>query len=103
MCACPSAKAGAQGHRYRLAALGSRFRVAFARTTLPLIGSTPVERRHHVLGEPAQLLLELVGGQALGPVDHEILEPRIFRLDRLDAVDDVRRRSAEPRLLLYAI
>src|SRR6516162_6802859 len=65
--------------------------------------STAVERRHHVLGEPTQLLLEFVRRQPLGPMDHEILEPRVFRLDRLDAVDDVCRRAAEPRFLLYPI
>src|SRR3954454_11080081 len=47
---------------------------------LPLL-----ERRHHVLGEPAELLLELGWAQALSPVNHEVLEARIFRLDRLDA------------------
>ena len=34
-----------------------------------------LEGRHHVTREPAQLLLELLGRQSLGPVDHEILEP----------------------------
>src|SRR5712664_4250334 len=65
--------------------------------------SRPIERGHHVAGEPAELLLELVGRQALGPVDHEILEPRVFRLDRLDAVDDLRRRPTEPGFLFYAV
>src|SRR5262249_61211543 len=37
------------------------------------------------------------------PVNHEVLEARIFRLDRLDAVDDMLRRAAEPRVLVYAV
>src|SRR6516162_5414518 len=36
-------------------------------------------------------------------MDHEILEARIFCLDRLDAVDHMRRRSAKPRLLLHPV
>src|SRR5882724_3131635 len=64
--------------------------------------SPPLERRHHVLGEPAQLLLEFLRPDAFGPVDHEVLEAGIFRLDRLDALDDVLRRAAEPGLLLHA-
>src|SRR6516165_4468069 len=36
-------------------------------------------------------------------MDHEILEPRVFRLDRFDAVDYLRRRAAEPRFLLYPV
>ena len=43
--------------------------------------ASTTKRRHHVLGEPAQLLLEFLGRQTFGPVDHEILKPRIFRLD----------------------
>src|SRR5262249_58683779 len=58
---------------------------------------------HHVAGEPAQLLLELLGPQALGPMDHEILEAGVFRLDRFDAVDDMRGRAAEPSLLFYTV
>src|SRR5215831_8505648 len=61
------------------------------------------ERGHHVTREPPELLLELLGPEPLGPVDHEVLEPRILRLDRADAVDDVRGRAAEPRLLLDAL
>src|SRR5712664_3831961 len=61
------------------------------------------ERGHHLAREPAELFLELLGRQALGPMDHEVLEPRIFRLDRLDAFDDVRGRAAEPRLLRDAL
>src|SRR5713226_3500555 len=61
------------------------------------------ESRHHVLGEPAQLLLEFLRGEALGPVDHEIFKPWIFGFDRFDAVDDLRWRTAEPRLLIDAI
>src|SRR5207302_925327 len=45
--------------------------------------------RHHFAREPAQLLLELARRQAFGPVDHEVLEAGILRLDRLDAVDHV--------------
>src|SRR5271163_4363177 len=71
-----------------------------------LIGSlcsTTVERRYDILGKPSELLFELLGGQSLGPVDHEILESRILRLDRFDPLDDLRRRPAEPSLLLNAI
>src|SRR5215831_15117283 len=63
-------------------------------------GSAHLERGHHVAREPAELFLELLDRQTLRPVDHEVLEPRILRRDRLDAVDHVRRRTAEPRLLL---
>src|SRR5207248_8839016 len=41
------------------------------------------------------------GRQPFGPMDHEILEAGVFRLDRFDTVDDLPRRAAEPRLLLY--
>ena len=58
------------------------------------------ERRHHVAGEPAELLLEFARRQALGPVDHVVLQAGILRLDRLDAVDHLAGRAAEPRLLL---
>src|SRR5579863_1909552 len=66
-------------------------------------GLAAVERRHHVAGEPAQLLGEFGRGQAFGPMDHEILEAGIARLDRLDPVDHVLRPAAEPRLLLYPL
>src|SRR5207253_11016741 len=61
---------------------------------------TTVERRDDILGEPPELLFELLGGQALGPVDHEILQARILCLDRFDPLDDLRRRATEPSLLL---
>src|SRR5207247_4260955 len=61
------------------------------------------ERRHHLAREQAELLLELLGREALGPVDHEVLEPGILRRDGLDPLDDVRRRAAEPGLLLDAV
>src|SRR5229473_3237117 len=61
------------------------------------------ESRHHVLGEPAQLLLEFLRGEALGPVDHEIFKPGIFGFDRFDAVDDLRWRTAEPGFLIDAV
>src|ERR1700729_3193387 len=61
------------------------------------------ERRHHVAGEPAQLFLELPRREALRPVDHVVLEARILRLDRLDAVDHLAGRATEPRLLLHAV
>src|SRR5262249_61970221 len=66
-------------------------------------GAASAKRRHHVLSEPAELLLELPRRDAFRPVNHEVLEARIFRLDRLDAVDDMLRRAAEPRLLVYAV
>src|SRR6266850_86760 len=66
-------------------------------------GRSAPKRRHHLAREPAQLLLELLRRQALGPVDHEVLEPRILRLDRFDSFDDVSGRPAEPRLLRDAV
>src|SRR6186997_1627981 len=70
------------------------------RHALPTLQALPVlERRHHVLGEPAKLLLEFLRADALGPMDHEVLEAGILRLDRLDALDHVLGRSAEPGLL----
>src|SRR5438309_8718823 len=65
--------------------------------------STRLERGHHVAREPAELLLELLRREALGPMDHEVLEPGILGRDRLDPVDHVRRRPAEPRLLKDAV
>src|SRR5256884_1794245 len=65
--------------------------------------SARLERRHHLAREPAELLLELLGREALGPVDHEGLESGVLRLDGLDPLDDVRRRAAEPGLLLDAV
>src|SRR5665213_3983253 len=64
-------------------------------------GLAAVERRHYVAGEPAQLLGEFGGRETFGPVDHEIFEAGIARLDRLDAVDYLVRAAAEPGLLLY--
>src|SRR5690349_11507847 len=65
--------------------------------------STTVERRDDIFGEPPELLFELLRGQSFGPVDHEILQARIFRFDRFDPVDDLRRRATEPSLLLNAV
>src|SRR5579884_3333062 len=62
-----------------------------------------VEGRHYLAGEPAQLLAELGGRQAFGPMDHEIFEAWIFRLDRLDPGDDLGGRAAEPGLLLHPL
>src|SRR5438309_8154185 len=58
--------------------------------------SARLERGHHVAREPAELLLELLRREALGPMDHEVLEPGVPCRDRFDPVDDVRRRAAEP-------
>src|SRR5258707_219846 len=69
----------------------------------PYLGLPALEGRHHVLGEPGELLLELLRPEALGPVDHEAVEPRILRLDRLDALDDFLGRAAEPGLLRDAV
>src|SRR5437016_5929369 len=65
--------------------------------------SGAVEGGHDLAGEPAQLLDELARRQALGPMDHEILEAGVSRLDRFDAVDDLTRGAAEPRLLLHPL
>jgi hypothetical protein len=65
--------------------------------------SGPIEGWHHLFGEPMQLLLELFGRQALGPMNHEILKPRVSRFDRSDPIDDVRRRSTEPSFLLHPV
>src|SRR5262249_1386528 len=69
----------------------------------PVWGSSAAKRRHDVAGEPMKLLLELLRREPLGPVDHEVLEPGVLRLDRADARDDVAERPAEPRLLLEAV
>src|SRR4051812_37156039 len=65
--------------------------------------SAALECRHHIFGEPPELLLEFFGADALSPVNHEVFEPGIFRLDRLDPVDHLLRRPAEPGLLLHAL
>src|SRR5262249_42959527 len=65
-------------------------------------GTLP-ERRHHVLGEPVELFLEFLGRDAFGPVDHDVLEGRILRLDGTDAIDNVLGRTTEPGLLLNAV
>src|SRR5712691_12100813 len=69
----------------------------------PKACSTLLKRRHHVARDPAELLLELLGGNALGPVDHELIEARVPGLDGFDALDDVRGRTQQPRLLLDAV
>src|SRR6266851_5331898 len=61
------------------------------------------ERRHHILGEPAQLFLEFLGRDAFCPMDHEMLEAGISRRDRFDAVDHLSGWAAEPRLLRDAV
>ena len=40
--------------------------------------SAAVERRDDILSEPPELLLELLGGQSLGPVDHKSSRPGYF-------------------------
>src|SRR5205085_10644913 len=51
-----------------------------------------LECRHHVLGKPAELFLKFRRRQSFGPVDHEAVEPGIFRFERFDAGNNVRRR-----------
>src|SRR5262245_36891183 len=68
-----------------------------------MAGFSALEGGHHVAGEPAQLLGELARREALGPVDHEVLEAGILGLDRLDPGDDVLGWTAEPGLLLDAV
>src|SRR5258706_3433506 len=63
----------------------------------------PDQRGHHVPREPAELFLELLGREPLGPVDHEVFEARVLRLDGLDAVDDVPGWAAEPRFRRDAV
>ncbi len=58
---------------------------------------------HDVTREPAELFLEFRGRQTFGPVNHEVLHARVFGLDRLDAVDHLLRRAAEPGFLLDTI
>src|SRR5206468_5012714 len=53
--------------------------------------------------KPAQLILEFRGRQPFGPMNQEVLEPRILGFDRPDAVDDLARGAAEPGFLLHAI
>src|SRR5260370_30240874 len=47
--------------------------------------STPVEFRHYIAGEPAQLLDELGGRQPFGPVDHEIFPAPVFSPHRFNS------------------
>src|SRR5712672_561687 len=77
--------------------------ISDAATIPPAAGLAAVEGWHDLAGKPLQLLDELARRQPFGPVDHEILEAGIFRLDRFDAVDDLCRRAAEPRLLLHPL
>src|SRR6266849_308747 len=63
----------------------------------------PCEGRHHIAREPRQLLLELLGRHALGPVDHHVLEARIAALEVADLLDDVPGRAAEPGALRHAV
>jgi len=57
--------------------------------------ASAAEGRHRVPGEPAQLLLELLGREALGPVDHEVFQARTLGLDRHDALDHMLRWPAK--------
>src|SRR3989442_1403882 len=62
--------------------------------------SARLERRHHLAREPAELLLELLGREALRPVDHEVLESGILRLDGLaprDRHPDLHGQVLRPR------
>src|SRR6266851_1495357 len=89
-CATPSSSSSLDHRRSdaRIAENGSATNSGVNKSAKVVLA--PPQRRHHVLGEPAQLLLEFLGRQAFGPVDHEIVEPGIFRRDRLDAVDHLR-------------
>src|SRR5262249_23168533 len=71
----------------------------YSRNSRSRTSRSAAKGRHHLACEPAQLLLELLRRQALGPMDHEIFQTGILRLDRFDALDHMGRRSAEPRLL----
>src|SRR5713101_8210291 len=63
----------------------------------------PREGLHHIAREPRQLLLELLGRHALGPVDHHVLEARIAALEVADLLDDVPGRPTEPGALCHAV
>src|SRR5262245_51732542 len=67
------------------------------------VGALAAEGRHHLASEPGELLGEFSERQALGEMDHVVLEARVARLDRLDPLDHVGGRAAEPRLLLDAV
>src|SRR5262245_43295166 len=57
------------------------------------------ENGHHVAGEPAELLHECRRVDALGPVEHDLVEARVFRLVLADQLDAVGGRADHPRLL----
>src|SRR5437763_10431246 len=65
--------------------------------------SAAVEGGHDLAGEPLQLFDELARRQAFGPMDHEILDAGVLRLDRFDALDHLSGRAAEPGLLLHPL
>src|SRR5260221_14078890 len=61
------------------------------------------ERRHHVLGEPAELILELGGRNSPRPTDHKVVGPGIRWPRRLEPADHLPRRAAEPSLVWGAL
>ena len=46
--------------------------------SLTSIALRPARRRHYVLGELAELLLEFLGWEPFGPVNQEVLKPGCF-------------------------
>src|SRR5689334_7217909 len=106
----PLARPAGRGYQYHMYE-GEETENPTARGSPPTAGIPPTgtgpsalcEGGHHVTREPAQLLLEVLRRETLGPVDHEVLEAGILGLDRPDPLDHVLRRTAEPRLLLDAV
>src|SRR5712691_5618749 len=88
---------------HRLGVAGRRENTQVGYRGPPAGCSALLKRRHHVTREPAELLLELLGGDALGPVDHELIEAWVLGLDRFDSLDDLRGRAQQPRPLLDAV
>ena len=58
------------------------------------------KRRHHLAGEDPKLLLELGRRHPLGPVDQHLVQAGVRLLVLAQPVHDLRRRPAQPRLLL---
>src|SRR5690348_3345308 len=82
---------------------GKTTRWGYTPPGVPGSSVAPREGGHHVAREPAQLLLELCRREALGPVDHALVQTRIPALDLANGLDHLGGPSHEPRLLLHAL